>query len=151
VFRCVVHLLLIGTLLACPLQCRLGICTSGDGARASISSRAVGCAACCCQQRQTFPGAGLLAANDCHSPERSPRDRAPCNDQCQCICGGAVAQRDEDSAQASPMRQAWEFAFADVDSIPATRACQTTITPALHPVRVCSGRWLCCRHMRWQC
>jgi len=83
--RRVLHLLLIAAIIACPIGCRPGLCALGDG----------------CGLPHDFVAECGHSCDGGHSHEHSdhqplpprdddPCDHKPCQDSCQCICGGAI-------------------------------------------------------------
>ena len=69
------HAILIGTIIACPALCNVGICDCGDKPQNEIN---------CCSTCETAP-----VDNQPSAPSDEPTDE-PCKRQCQCFCGGGI-------------------------------------------------------------
>jgi hypothetical protein len=124
--RKVLHILLVASIFACPLWCRGGTCASTDG---------------CCHSKD--------CATECCSPQRCPNDQdghedqpsddsQPSNDLpqgvCQCICGGAINDRSDDSL-APPSSNRMDAAAAAIDSMVTIGASQ--FSRAVAPAEGC--------------
>ena len=155
-FRSAIHLLLVAVLLVCPVWCRLGICTSADPCCAlapGLAADQPDCDADCCQ-RCDASCSDVTARTDsraCPSPDRHPSDRDPCDERCQCICGGAVAPRDGDIDLDDHCRQTLELAAVVTQSIAQSPFRQATSASARQQGNTPQGQRICCLHMRWQC
>ncbi len=109
-FPRILVMILIATLVACPLCCSFGLChpaqscCANDSAPEGLSGTGAECQGLChCQQRSPAHcsddscNAPLSQASGCEIPsDQPPCQDAPCQDSCQGICGGALACRDTD-------------------------------------------------------
>jgi hypothetical protein len=91
----IVSLLLIAAVIACPLECGMGLCEADQcaGNKSSQRSRSTSEAACCCCE-QSLPDSDDDNSSPCDCPE---------NSSCQGVCGGAVFEKlcEPDRAEAT--------------------------------------------------
>lgn len=128
-FRAAVHISLVFALLACPVWCQLGVCSEdhGVGARAGVE----------CDTCDHCPGEAPAGSTS--------DDRKPCEQSCQCLCAGAVIQKDEvrwDSKFDQPidaLALRWTTATSSLN-----RDDRRNVTAVNHTV---SGRMIRCLHM----
>lgn len=83
--RKVLHLLLITAIFACPITCGPGLCAFAGQCSAPSD--------CCagCEHHGDERGAHEHSHHHPSPPsDDNPCDHAPCQDRCQCICGGAI-------------------------------------------------------------
>lgn len=147
------HLLLVAVILACPVWCRFGICTSVDScctSAAGVADAASACDTCCCDTTGV-PDPTADHSCDRPSPDRHPCDHDPCDDRCQCICGGAVASRDGAIDWDDHCRQSFEPAWVVTDCLAESLFCQTADASNRWRGNTPRGTRICCLHMRWQC
>ena len=70
------HVLLIGTILACPVLCNVGICDCHkDSGKTDVA---------CCSNCDSSPTSDLPRTPSNELPNQ------PCKKQCQCFCGGGI-------------------------------------------------------------
>ena len=152
----VLHFLLIAMIVACPLLCRSGVCLS-----ASECVHVHGSQACCNEHSRNEHSRNGHSRNghsrnghshdghshDGHSDHHpsSPHGNAPCG-YCQCVCGGAVIDRDDDD-----VTQQFGYLFHDVvdtndliADVPFRKNSRATLA---HDGRIPPGRFLCVLHM----
>lgn len=127
------HILLIASLLGCPLWCQQGVYAC-DGCAAVAAD-------CCDSTKSCELEAGChdpaADRGDAEAPGHSSND--PC-DNCQCICGGAIlANADLDLA--ANVAPAWEFVIQTVGIHVSRPQCD-------EPDRclVVSGQFIRCLH-----
>ena len=136
-FQRAMSLLLITALLACPLRCGLVMCAADEEASADGASARPCCHAC---HRQPSPA----------PHESTPQPMAPCHNDCQCICSGAVIEQGSHDLIG---RSTTELALR---VIPAERSDATDFSvedptvPGYHG-SITPGRMICCLFMRFLC
>lgn len=85
----VLQLLLIASLLACPLRCKSNVCASTEHqCTPDVCSVEKTCGPCCEASSSLFIQESHSTELPCdHGPYKQD---APCENHCQCICDGAV-------------------------------------------------------------
>lgn len=81
-FKAAIHLLLVASIVACPLGCYAGACCAQDRG----AGDKFGASQSCCERcrHEETPS---------HSPEHPSAPAEPCSEKCQGICGGAVVEK----------------------------------------------------------
>ncbi len=136
--RKVLNLLLIAMIVACPLWCMSGICASTEECCARDQA-----AHDCCDQEQARDQHSCDEHSD-HHPS-NPCDNSPCG-LCQCICGGAVIEHNDDDVAQQVANPLHDLVLAS-NSIADILFRQNSPTILAHEARVTSGRSLCILHM----
>ena len=84
--RQVIHILLVLSIIACPLRCQDGMCAAAD----ACCGLDAGSPPCCTEQHAEHErGDEADHRSDQPAPEQSPAGI------CQCICGGALHEVDD--------------------------------------------------------
>ena len=138
----VVFIVMLG-LLACPVWCALGLCSSSDSRSTGQNvSAAASCRGCCSHSVPT--------SRSSDDDPSSPPKGTPCGGGHQCICGGAVFEQNGDQVVD-------QYAFELLSpAILAAASDAHVYSPvasfAEDPCRkIVSGRMVCCLYMRFLC
>lgn len=132
------HILMVATLLACPLLCQQGLCYSHCPA---VAATGAACTPSCCKKCD-------LLGSDESSPAQMPvaPAHAPCDD-CRGICGGAIPVDSVAVAGALQLTPAFDALLAP-RGIEAAIASHRTLPAPDEPdgLHQASGRVICCLH-----
>ena len=148
---CQVHYLLIATIVACPFLCRSRVCSSAGECCALENGSQTCCDGHSHNGHSHSENGHDEKSHDGHSDHHpsSPSGNFPCG-YCQCICGGAVIEHNDDDAT-----QQMDYPLHDVvvtsDSIADVPLRQKRRTALGHDGRICPGRFLCLLHMSFLC
>lgn len=136
-------ILLMATILACPLVCGQGACPCVEHADQTESPA-------CCEKCD-----GSCTADESQAEEQNEHPQPPCDgpcDDCQCICGGAIFK--DSSHFALLLQFAAEIDAFSCETLPAGLNAVDGRSPA-DPFpddrRVSSGRVVCSLHMSFLC
>jgi hypothetical protein len=138
-FRPLVHVSLIASLLGCPMWCQAGRMARAHGdtvqsERDVQSERPLRPCGCCCER----PEESAAGDSSGHGSTPNPSER-PCCSMCQCICAGAVFEHPILPNEAG---HSLDWLAADVFDTSTESVAGIDIRPSGSPLAI-SGRDIC--------
>jgi hypothetical protein len=152
-------ILLIATIVVCPLCCSFGMCHAADcegqacHQESSVSEPME--APCCSDRCCASPLAQQPADCPPDSQDDQPSQQPPCQDSCQGICGGALSSRDNDVENQALISTSFELAPLPMLQTMVLAASTPCYQPQMPGQLVCfglsPGRRMRMLHMSWLC